>query len=482
MLRPSILLLLAALLTVSCSEFSLRNDPVPRTLDTAETRAVAKAWRASLFGSTIGDYTIQARNNDASLPVITDLIDTHDFRTRHSNQPGEIGIPVLINSGDPGRISVRLTPHSHQITLQASTLVARQTASNHILLEFHDPRDNPTLNGQPLARANGAIFDYIQSQQSEKLLNLRALIFPSRYDTRRGIYLANPYDPKKIPVLFVHGLASSPLAYRNMVAILDQDPEIRETYQFWFYFYPTGEPWVASAAAFRRDLTDLIHTLDPTGNDRHLHDMVLVTHSMGGLISRASVSHNSQALYDSYFDRDLDQLRLTNKQKARLRELLLYEPIPWPKRIIFMATPHQGSRLAEGPLQWLARKLIGLPGHLLGSAILSTELIAAGEPGILTSDAYPLLHHHEVSVSQLDPANPAIQSLQHMPMRRDLHLHSIIADLGGPRTPVHTDGVVRYESAHLPNTESEKVVQSIHRVTHAQSAAVEVARILRLPQ
>ena len=72
----------------------------------------------------------------------------------------------------------------------------------------------------------------------------------------RGVYMLEPYDPEKIPVLMVHGLWSSPVTWMEMFNDLRSKPEIRNNYQFWFYLYPTGQPFWISAAQFWRPRFD----------------------------------------------------------------------------------------------------------------------------------------------------------------------------------------------------------------------------------
>jgi hypothetical protein len=69
-----------------------------------------------------------------------------------------------------------------------------------------------------------------------------------------GIYLLHPYDPNKVPILFIHGLISSPISWQNLINDLCSDPKILEHYQPWVFLYPTGEPVLESAAQLREDL------------------------------------------------------------------------------------------------------------------------------------------------------------------------------------------------------------------------------------
>ncbi|HEY4759182.1 MAG TPA: hypothetical protein VIH42_01240, partial [Thermoguttaceae bacterium] len=93
----------------------------------------------------------------------------------------------------------------------------------------------------------------------EALLALR----PDRPDPIMGLYMVQPYEPGKIPVILVHGLWSSPMTWMEMFNDLRSSPEIRDRYQFWFYLYPTGQPFWLSAAQLRRDLAEMRQVVDP---------------------------------------------------------------------------------------------------------------------------------------------------------------------------------------------------------------------------
>ena len=62
--------------------------------------------------------------------------------------------------------------------------------------------------------------------------------------TRRktGLYFLQPYDPDRIPVVFVHGLISTPFDWVQTINGLQADPEICKRYQFWVFAYPTVIP------------------------------------------------------------------------------------------------------------------------------------------------------------------------------------------------------------------------------------------------
>ena len=91
--------------------------------------------------------------------------------------------------------------------------------------------------------------------------------------------MLEPYDPQKIPVLLVHGLWSSPITWMEMFNELRSFPELHAEYQFWFYLYPTGQPFWHSAAQLREDLEHLRRVLDPQRQSPALDQLVLVGHS-----------------------------------------------------------------------------------------------------------------------------------------------------------------------------------------------------------
>jgi hypothetical protein len=65
-----------------------------------------------------------------------------------------------------------------------------------------------------------------------------------------------PYQPGRIPVVFVHGTASSAGRWGDMVNDLMDDPRICDRYQFWFFTYDTGNPVLYSALLLREALRD----------------------------------------------------------------------------------------------------------------------------------------------------------------------------------------------------------------------------------
>jgi hypothetical protein len=77
---------------------------------------------------------------------------------------------------------------------------------------------------------------------NETWIGLLNMVRGERMRGGSGLLMIRPYDPTRIPVIFVHGLLSSTYVWRNVVNSLAADPEIRRHYQFWAFSYSTGNP------------------------------------------------------------------------------------------------------------------------------------------------------------------------------------------------------------------------------------------------
>ncbi|WP_143183959.1 esterase/lipase family protein [Rubritalea squalenifaciens] len=303
---------------------------------------------------------------------------------------------------------------------------------------------------------------------------LEGLILPDRIFGETGLYMDAPYDPTKIPVLCVHGLKSSPDAFMFMVNDLRQDQLIRQHYQFVYFYYPTGAPWMYTAATFRDKVRELENYARAMGGIDNFNQMVILSHSMGGLISRASTCVSPKPFYDAVYDREIHQLRGSQRNRNLVKRLLYYETLKAPKRIVFMATPHKGSSLADWRVVNLFSRLIQLPTELSYSVInAALDTGANFVEGNIDNFNIP------TSLDQLSPNNRMILAVPKLEFPLTMKIHSIIgARKGNPKS----DGVVEYWSSHLPprQTESELIINSDHSVPFKKEAIQEVNRILHL--
>jgi hypothetical protein len=302
-------------------------------------------------------------------------------------------------------------------------------------------------------------------------LKIQNVILPERYMEETGIYFITPYDPEKIPIVFVHGLVSSPDAFKNMINELAPEPWFRQHYQIWVYNYPTGNPWLFSSMKFREVMHDACSFARSKGHDRNLNRMVIVAHSMGGLLTQSSVVDPGKALYAAYYRVPPDQLKTTPANREFIKKSLLYKPLKEPRRVVFLAVPHRGSPAANMRISTWISRLIRLPKTLTVD-LLDSTLQAVGDiaQGADTS------HHLPTSIDSLSPNYPCNKALDTIPLPGRITFHSIIGDRGKCNTPASSDGVVPYWSSHITPVASELIVPS----HHSPMAAAELKRILKL--
>lgn len=306
-------------------------------------------------------------------------------------------------------------------------------------------------------------------------LKVRNVLLPERFTGETGLFFVTPYDPGKIPVVFIHGLVSSPDAFKNMINQLAPDPWFRANYQIWVYSYPTGNPWLYSSMVFREQMRAACAFARTKGDDRKLRQMVLVGHSMGGLLARSSVTDPGDAFHRSLFKRSFDPQQLPASTRRLIDGLTRYRPLEEPRRVVFLAVPHRGSPLASlGAVEWISR-LIRLPKALTVD-LLDATLLAVGD---VFNGSDPA-RRPPTSINSLSPKDPATLALGSLPLPGRVKFHSILGDRGRGVAAGGGDGVVPYSSSHIAPVESECIVPAGHNVPDHPAACAELERILRL--
>jgi len=280
------------------------------------------------------------------------------------------------------------------------------------------------------------------------------------------------YRPGRIPVVFVHGTASSVGRWGDMVNDLLDDPRIRDRYQFWFFTYDTGNPVLYSALLLREALRDAVHKLDPAGIDPALSQMVVIGHSQGGLLAKALVVDTGDRVWDAIAYKPFDQVDLSPERRDLLRRAVFIKPLPYVRRVVFIATPHRGSYLTEYPVAELLGRFLTLPVR-----IVQTAADLARNAGDFRVDPRKL---GSGSLFGMTPNNPVLQTMAATPIAPGVHADSIIAVAGSGPVEGSNDGVVEYSSSHLDGVDSEYIVRSTHSVQSNPYAIEEVRRILLL--
>ena len=258
-------------------------------------------------------------------------------------------------------------------------------------------------------------------------------------------------------MVLIHGLWSNPWSWARMIKELEADEALRDRYQFWTFGYSTGDPLPYSAALLRHDLDEARRKFDPDRSDAAFDRMVLVGHSMGGLLAKMMVQESGTRLWQLVSDRPAEELAGDPADRELFRSALIYKPRPEVRRVVFIATPHRGSRVDRGGLERLGSRLVRLPDPLRAS---HDRLIARNGPDFFTERFRKGL---PTSIDELEWRSPILMRLDELGLAPTVKAHSIIADRRDPPGAGGSDGLVPYESAHL------------------EGSRVRVARLVRPP-
>lgn len=288
------------------------------------------------------------------------------------------------------------------------------------------------------------------------------------------VYLMQPYDPNRRVIIMLHGLASSPEAWINVANEVLGDETLRKNYQVWQVYYPTNAPLAFNQHAIRKAIQDTLHAFDTEGKNRASQDVVLIGHSMGGVLARLLVSNSGDNFWDPMVK--LYKLEGERKEKARkkLKNYVWFKPMPQASRAVFIASPHRGTPFAENRFSRWAAGVIKLPVSMIGRITEIAQLLV--DPS--SASGAPLTRPLN-SISNLSDQDPFVRLAADLPISKAVPYHSIIGnDTPDLSLAQSSDGVVPYKSSHLAGAQSEKVIRSWHSVQETPEAIVEVRRIL----
>jgi pimeloyl-ACP methyl ester carboxylesterase len=286
-----------------------------------------------------------------------------------------------------------------------------------------------------------------------------------------GLLFLQPYRRGHIPVVLVHGTASSPARWANIVNELTNERVVWERYQIWLFLYNTGNPIGYSAGMLRRSLERAVERFDPQGTDPALHRMVVIGHSQGGLLAKLTAVDSGTHLWDQVAKVPLDQLDVSEPVRETLRMSSFFTPEPFVGRVIFLCTPQRGSYLASFSLAGMVSDFVALPSNL--TQVLG-ELVLRNQDRLIMRSMARL----PTSIDNMTPGNPFIKALAELPVAPEIPAHSIIAVRGKGIPQLGDDGVVSYESAHIDGVESELVVRGTHSAQDLPAVSEEIRRIL----
>lgn len=402
-------------------------------------------------GYAIRGLSVRNRSDGLGMPLIAVR------RTETSSLFGSQAIPATAFLRLPGDLAQN-GPGTIKATLELHSAFAGDTVAVN-------DRDVPLEKDTSIPVAYKLSEEEIWSFGIDAFLG-RLQDVPSR------LFRFQPYDPERIPVIFVHGTLSSPVWWAEMINTLNSDPVIGRKYQFWYFFYNSSRLITVSALDLRRAIVAEAEKLDPDGTSAAMQRMVVIGHSQGGLLAKLTAVDSGDRLLKTVIRGDLEDLDTSGENREMIRDNMVITPVPTVRRLVFISTPHRGSYLSQSLARNLVQRFITLPVGLVQGL--------GGIYGFLTDN---VRQHWQgkvpTSVDAMSPDDPLLKAIAETPLAPGVTGHSIIAiDDPEDQPPEGDDGVVEYRSAHLDGMASELIVRSGHSCQDRPETIEEVRRIL----
>jgi hypothetical protein len=461
----------------------VHNDAVARLVRIAQDERVTggRNWSQVLAGlgvvQTAGDPFVDP-GRFASVVVADDVRVSgmrHEFRTCG------LGVPVIgsrcVDRHHPTETDEQFFPRRLRIAATVLAVPGGGLAGgayrlSPLGLAYHDPfRVGSARVGArafPLAADRTTQLALQASQDrlpAQAVLGVIASEFGPEVDP--GLYMLRPYAPGKIPLVFVHGLSSSPVAFVQAINDFQNDPALSARYQFWMFVYPTGRPIIRSAVRLREALgrAEAAYGADPA-----FRRMVVVGHSMGGILTHMIVSDSGREVWDGTLNVPPERLRASPATRAALDQLLYFHPLPYVRRVVFIATPHRGSQVANNPVGRFFGGLIRPPAD---QAALLADLKALNGPEVVKDENFQGTSLNAIGNLRVD--SPLLLAIGRLPVAPGVPYHTIAFRFAG-HAP--NDLVVPLWSARLEGAASEAVFPGYHGSEQSPPALGELRRIL----
>ncbi len=401
----------------------------------------------------------------------------------HYSCPG-LGVPLIVvrehrakerflQDESPFNATAILRPSLAAMAGQAPPVGA---ASSHGPLEFYDPLRVRTVKFKKqriaMATDTSAALEYAMRRVNYN--PWAGVVRPGSADAgQEKLFMVEPYQPGKYPIVFVHGFYSSPKIWAHFANEILARPELRDRIQLMAYRYPTGRPFLESAAILRREILAMKDKYDPRGEDPGISNTMLIGHSMGGLVSKLLVTYSDDRLWYSVAKRPLSEINVSDSQRRRLRDMFYFEPVPFVRRVVFMGTPHGGAQLASQTLGRWGSKHVQLPS----AERIEHHLMIKQNPCVFKPE---LQERIPTSIDLMEPSSCLLKTIRVLTVGPNVQLHNIVGV--GLISPISGkgDGVVSLRSAQHHYVSTEKRIHTNHGGLHERDEAMkEIECILR---
>jgi pimeloyl-ACP methyl ester carboxylesterase len=351
-------------------------------------------------------------------------------------------------------------------------------ADQRSVLVVADPARTSSLvagsRNYPLARDASAFYALGVSESALRRLGVYGLLGGDEIGRRAGLYLLDDYDPRKRSIIMMHGLAASPLNWARLSNAIWNDAELRDRFQVWHVAYQTNAPLLILRRRIQDYLDGAFALLDPEGDDAARSGVVLIGHSLGGVVARMLCVESGDVLWNAAFTVPPGQLPGDPDDAAGIDGVFRIHPYPGVTRAIFLAAPHQGSPAADA---WFGQVFQTLVGRR-APEIQALSRLARAHPEAVRDDLRDAYREARLnSIHTLQVTHPVRRAGERLMPVHGVAYHTIAGSLPGENPP--GDGIVPLTSAVIPGAASTLVVEHGHRLYESEDAIAEVLRILR---
>ncbi len=161
---------------------------------------------------------------------------------------------------------------SKKITVKMPSLPVLVDEKNILISTTNDYSIFSKFNQITTSNLNDPIFD----RQNASTGLWKPLEFYSKLGG--GLYLLEDFSKKKTPILFVHGMSGTPKDFSSIIENIDKNK-----YQIILYYY-------ASGANLNYSVDGLSNSINKMKEKFKIKNLVVIAHSMGGLVSRGFIN------------------------------------------------------------------------------------------------------------------------------------------------------------------------------------------------
>ena len=428
----------------------------------------------------VGEIHVQFQSAGLEAPLeeynqflLADLFQVRGLSVR--NRSAGLGAPLIAELRPDNDLDVRRASAATVVLRVSGSLSSLAQGSTGATLEMYSSTEtNSIIIGQsrvPLEMDLTAPRAYTLNQARIWSTGIALFLSPGER-IRSQLILHQPFDPDKIPLVLVHGTFSSPVTWAEMANTLTSDIDIREHYQIWSFLYGSGNPLLYSLSDLRQALTTEVDRLDPRGTNHALRQMVIIGHSQGGLLTKGTAIETGDRIWRMVSTNRLEDLKMDEKERAEIRRTFFLEPLPFVRRVVFIATPHRGSYVSGSFTRRLAQWFVSLPSSVAARTEDLLKLTSGSASAKFLEGRLP------TSLDGMSPKNPGLKAMADIPVSPPIKVNSIIAVQGDGDYHQGKDGLVSYESAHVDYAESEFIVRNFHTCLDHPAVIEEVRRIL----